>query len=169
MLNDDAAVDLDSGDEESSAAPHVDLDKVVGAINDELGAGYSGKYTLGSFVKYNGQKYTPRKREIVGNETRPDGMVFDRSKGHCRELLDGRAGSGEPGGSAATAIPLYWKWHMGPGRCTIYLDPGLRPGFYALYLDSGLCPRFDPGFYTTYLDPGLDPGLDPRPSEQDGD
>jgi hypothetical protein len=35
-----------NGDEESSAAPHVDIDKVVGAINDELGARYSEKLTL---------------------------------------------------------------------------------------------------------------------------
>jgi hypothetical protein len=85
MLNDDYSPS-NSGDEEPSTASHVDLGKVVGAIDDELGARYSGKYTLGSFVKYNGQKYTPRKREIVQNETRPDGMVFDRSKGHCTEF-----------------------------------------------------------------------------------
>jgi hypothetical protein len=55
----------DSDDEQPSAAPHVDREQVVGAINDLLGADYSEKYHLSTFIKYNLEKYTPLKSRIA--------------------------------------------------------------------------------------------------------
>jgi hypothetical protein len=43
----------DSEGEQPSAAPHVDREKVVGAINDHLGADYSEKYHLSTSIYYN--------------------------------------------------------------------------------------------------------------------
>jgi hypothetical protein len=73
----------DSGDEQPSAAPapHVDLEQVVGAINDHLGAHYSEKHRLSRFIKYNGEKYTPQKSQKDQHQTRSDSKKFDRSKG----------------------------------------------------------------------------------------
>jgi hypothetical protein len=76
----------DSGDEEPSAAPHVDLDKVVEAINEKLGAHYSEKYRLSRFIKYNGERYTPQTSSKDQHKTRSDNKKFDRSKGSCKQF-----------------------------------------------------------------------------------
>jgi hypothetical protein len=76
----------DSGDEEPSAAPHVDLDKAVEAINEKLGAHYSGKYRLSRFIKYNGERYTPQTSQKDQLQTRSDNKKFDRSKGNCKQF-----------------------------------------------------------------------------------
>ena len=64
----------DSGDEEPSAAPHVDLDKVVEAINEKLGAHYSEKYRLSRFIKYNGERYM-RHRRLRKTNSKPGATI----------------------------------------------------------------------------------------------
>jgi hypothetical protein len=42
-------------DEQSSAASHVDLEQVVKAISDLVGADYSAKYSVSGFIEYNAE------------------------------------------------------------------------------------------------------------------
>ena len=50
----------ESDDKQSSAASHVDLEQVVEAINDLVGARYSAKYSVSGFIEYNAEQYPVR-------------------------------------------------------------------------------------------------------------
>jgi hypothetical protein len=69
-------------DEQPSAVPHVDLEQVVEVINDLLGADYSAKYCVSSFIKYNAEKYAPATSMKDKGQTRSDSKQFDKSKGY---------------------------------------------------------------------------------------
>jgi hypothetical protein len=46
-------------DTQPSTASHVDLEQVVKAISEFVGADYSAKYEVGSSIEYNTEKYAP--------------------------------------------------------------------------------------------------------------
>jgi hypothetical protein len=75
-------------DEQPSAASHVDLEQVVEAISDLVGADYSAKYSVGSSIEYNAEQYVPSSsfKERTGL-SRSDSKKFDKSKGHVRQAL----------------------------------------------------------------------------------
>jgi hypothetical protein len=90
--------------------PHVDLEQVVGAINDHLGAHYS------SFTKYNREKYTPLKSQKDQDQTRSDSKKFARSKGHCKQFS--QAAFGFPKSRIPSA-----KLHKGGARVNSHIFP----------------------------------------------
>ena len=51
----------ESDDTQSGAASHVDLEQAVKAISEFVGADYSAKYSVSSFVRieYNTEEYAP--------------------------------------------------------------------------------------------------------------
>jgi hypothetical protein len=72
-------------DEQPSAASHVDLEQVVEAISDLVGADYGAKYSVSSFIEYNAEQYVPSSsfKERTGLLiSRSDGKKFDKSKGY---------------------------------------------------------------------------------------
>jgi hypothetical protein len=56
MLDGDCS-SSESDDEHSSAASDVDLEQVVKAISDLVGADDSAKYSVSSFIEYNTEEY----------------------------------------------------------------------------------------------------------------
>jgi hypothetical protein len=74
--------DSEFDDELPSSAPHVDLEQVVEAINDLVGADYSAKYCVSTSIKYNAEEYAPLTSKKDSKQTRSDSKHFDRSKGY---------------------------------------------------------------------------------------
>jgi hypothetical protein len=72
----------ESDDKQPSAASHVDLEQVVKAISDLVGADYSAKYSVSSFIEYNTEEYVPSSSMKETKQTRSDKKHFDRSKGY---------------------------------------------------------------------------------------
>jgi hypothetical protein len=73
-------------DEQPSAASHVDLEQVVEVISDLVGADYSAKYLVSSFIEYNDEQYVPSPsmrqrgpRTTASNSTRAMGMAASAS------------------------------------------------------------------------------------------
>jgi hypothetical protein len=74
-------------DEQPSAASHVDLEQVVKAISDLVGADYSAKYSVSGFIEYNAEQYVPSSSMKERGSTRSDRKHFGRSKGHSGKRL----------------------------------------------------------------------------------
>ena len=79
MLDGDSS-SSESDDKQSSAASHVDLEQVVEAINDLVGARYSAKYSVSDFTQYNAEEYAPLTSMDEKQQTRSDNKHFDKSK-----------------------------------------------------------------------------------------
>jgi hypothetical protein len=82
-------LDGDYSDLEAPSAappPHVDPEQVVEAINERLGADYSGKFCLSAFIQYNATKFAPLTSKKGSKQTRTDSKKFDRSKGYSKQF-----------------------------------------------------------------------------------
>jgi hypothetical protein len=73
----------ESDDTQSGAASNVNLEQVVEAINDLVGARYSTKYSVSGFSEYNTEEYAPQNSMDEKQQIRSDNKLFDRSKGYC--------------------------------------------------------------------------------------
>ena len=74
----------ESDDTQPGAASNVDVDleQVVEAINDLVGARYSTKYSVSGFSEYNTEEYAPQTSMDEKQQIRSDKKLFDRSKGY---------------------------------------------------------------------------------------
>ena len=72
----------ESDDTQSGAASHVDLEQVVKAISEFVGADYSAKYSVSSFIEYNTEEYAPSSSMKGKGASRSDKKYFDKSKGY---------------------------------------------------------------------------------------